>query len=52
MHFSYIDIIIDNVFDEFSCLKVLKIESIITIGLVIIEKYKSEVGQNFLVWFG
>ena len=50
--FSYIDIIIDNVSDECSRLEVLGMEGMITIGLVVVEKCKSEVGQKFVVWFG
>ncbi len=47
-----IDIIIANVSDEYSRLEVLGMNDIITMGHMVVEKYKSEVGQNFYILFG
>ena len=46
------DIINANVSADFSRLEVLGMEGMITIGLVVVEKCKSEVGQKNFVLFG
>ena len=49
---SYIEIRIASVFDKFLRIQVLGIEGMITMGLVIIEKYKDKIDQEYFVRFG
>ena len=47
--FSYINIIITNIFIKYSHFKFLKIENIVIIKYMIFKKYKNNINQSFFI---